>query len=70
MVCRNLKQSIGITTFKDDREAIKMPVMPDSLQVSPAGDRSTVVVVSLNSFTGSSAIMRLRESPSYLAVAH
>ena len=48
MVCRNLKQSIGIITFKSDHEAIKIPVMPDSLQVSPAGDRSTVVVVSLN----------------------
>lgn len=34
--------------FEADHAAISMPVMPDSLQVSPAGDRATVVVVSLN----------------------
>ena len=34
--------------FEADRDAISDPVMPDSLQVSPAGQRATVVVVSLN----------------------
>lgn len=34
--------------FQGDHDAIKVPVMPDSLQVSPAGQRATVVVVSLN----------------------
>ncbi len=34
--------------FEADHDAISIPVMPDSLQVSPAGERATVVVVSLN----------------------
>ena len=46
-LCRTYK-SIGIFTFKQDETSIQVPVMPDTLQVSPAGDRTTVVVVSLN----------------------
>ena len=46
--CRALKPSIGIVTFQADHHAISLPVMPDSLQVSPAGLRATVVVVALN----------------------
>ena len=45
---RTLKTSIGIVTFAADHNAIKLPVQPDSLQVSPAGNRATVVVVSFN----------------------
>lgn len=47
-VCRMLKPNIGIVTFQSSHDAIGMPVMPDSLQVSPAGNRATVVVVALN----------------------
>ena len=47
-ISRTLKASIGIMKFEADHDAITMPVMPDSLQVSPAGNRATVVVVSLN----------------------
>jgi hypothetical protein len=47
-MCRSLKSAIGIVTFHDDHKAIAMPVMADSLQVSPAGNRATVVVVALN----------------------
>lgn len=40
--------SYGIFKFKPDASSISGPVMPDSLQVSPAGNKATVVVVSLN----------------------
>lgn len=46
--CRTLNANIGIMKFESDPDAIGMPVMADSLQVSPAGQRATVVVVSLN----------------------
>ena len=46
--CSTLKPSIGIVTFQAKHDAIGLPVMPDSLQVSPAGLRATVVVVALN----------------------
>lgn len=46
--CRMYKASIGIMKFEADHDAIGVPVMADSLQVSPAGQRATVVVVSLD----------------------
>lgn len=46
--CRTLNPSLGIMKFESDSDAIGMPVFADSLQVSPAGQRATVVVVSLN----------------------
>ncbi len=45
---RTLKPSIGIFTFKSDIKSMSEPVMADTLQVSPAGNRATVLVVSLN----------------------
>lgn len=38
--------SVGVFRFKQDSSSIAMTVYPDSLQVSPVGDRSLVVVVS------------------------
>lgn len=48
LVCRILKPGIGIVTFQASHDAIELPVMADSLQVSPAGLRATVVVVALD----------------------
>ena len=48
VIYRTLKPSIGIFTFKSDAKGISEPVMADTLQVSPAGNRATVLVVSLN----------------------
>ena len=38
----------GIFRFKPDSNSISSSVMPDTLQVSPAGNMATVVVVSLD----------------------
>ena len=47
-IYRTLNPSLGIMKFESDSKAIGVPVFADSLQVSPAGNRATVVVVSLN----------------------
>ena len=39
-------ESVGVFRFKQDSSSITTTVYPDSLQVSPVGDRSLVVVVS------------------------
>ena len=39
-------ESVGIFRFNQDSTSIATTVYPDSLQVSPVGDRSLVVVVS------------------------
>lgn len=46
-ICR-MPTSYGIFKFKQDQYSISSTVMPDTLQVSPAGDMATVVVVSLD----------------------
>lgn len=47
-VSRTLNSNLGIMKFESDSDTISVPVFADSLQVSPAGQRATVVVVSLN----------------------
>ena len=41
-------KSVGVFRFKQNSSSITTTVYPDSLQVSPVGDRSLVVVVSYN----------------------
>lgn len=48
IVLSTFNPSLGIMKFESNNKAIGVPVFADSLQVSPAGNRATVVVVSLN----------------------
>ena len=44
LLCREVKKGLGIFEFDNDNSAIKSTVSPDSLQVSPAGFNTVVVV--------------------------